>query len=97
MHIVYRFELHWVAIEVRVDEGLDGDVFEECPVEGYEAVVHVAVDFPNASAIAPNKQPPMPDLRVWEGLQDFTRRPFQVSIFRAWSLVPLPSTCPWTC
>ena len=43
MHVLHWFELHWVAIEVGVTEGLYGQVGEECPVEGYEAVVHVAV------------------------------------------------------
>ena len=43
VHVLHWFELHWVAIEVWVSEGLDGEVGEECPVEGDEAVVHVAV------------------------------------------------------
>ena len=43
MHVFHRFQFHWVAVEVRANQRLDGEVLEEGVVESYEAVVHVPV------------------------------------------------------
>ena len=43
MEVVHRFEFHWVAKEVVVDEGLNGWVVKEMFIVNYEAVVNIAV------------------------------------------------------
>ena len=43
MEVVHRFEFHWVAKEVVVDEGLDGGMVEEMLVVYNEAVVHISI------------------------------------------------------
>ena len=43
VEVVHRFEFHWVAEEVVVDEGLDGGVVEEVFVVHNEAVVHISI------------------------------------------------------
>ena len=43
MKILHRFEFHWVAKEVVVDEGLDGRVLEEMFVVDNETVVDISI------------------------------------------------------
>ena len=43
MKIVHRFEFHWVAKEVVVNEGLDGRVVEEVFVVNDETVVNISI------------------------------------------------------
>ena len=43
MHVFHGFQFHWVAIEVRVNQSLDGKVLEEGTVECDQAIVHVPV------------------------------------------------------
>ena len=43
MKILHRFEFHWVAKEIVVDEGLDGRVLEEMFVVDNEAVVDISI------------------------------------------------------
>ena len=43
MEILRRFEFHWVAKEVVVDEGLDGWMVEEMFVVDNETVVNISI------------------------------------------------------
>ena len=43
VEVVHRFEFHWVAEEVVVDEGLDGRMVEEMFVVYNEPVVHISI------------------------------------------------------
>ena len=43
MKILHRFEFHWVAKEVVVDEGLDGRVLEDMFVVDNETVVDISI------------------------------------------------------
>ena len=43
MEVVHRFEFHWVAKKVVVDEGLNGWMVEEMFVVDNETVVNIAV------------------------------------------------------
>ena len=43
MKILHRFEFHWVAKEVVVDEGLNGWMVEEMFVVDNEAVVDISI------------------------------------------------------
>ena len=43
MEILHRFEFHWVAKEVVVDEGLNGWMVEEMFVVDNETVVDISI------------------------------------------------------
>ena len=43
MKVLHRFEFHWVAKEIVVDEGLDSRVLKEMFVVDNEAVVDIAI------------------------------------------------------
>ena len=43
MEILHRFEFHWVAKEVVVDEGLNGWMVEEMFVVDNETVVNISI------------------------------------------------------
>ena len=43
MEVVHRFEFHWVAKEVVVDEGLNGWMVEEMFVVDNETVVDISI------------------------------------------------------
>ena len=43
MKILHRFEFHWVAKEIVVDEGLDSRVLKEMFVINNEAVVNISI------------------------------------------------------
>ena len=43
MKILHRFEFHWVAKEIVVDEGLDSRVLKEMFVVDNEAVVDISI------------------------------------------------------
>ena len=43
MKVLHRFEFHWVAKEIVVDEGLDSRMLKEMFVVDNEAVVDIAI------------------------------------------------------
>ena len=51
MKILHRFEFHWVAKEIVVDEGLDGRVLEEMFVVDNEAVVDISATATEVGAV----------------------------------------------
>ena len=43
VHVLHGFQLHWIAEEIRMYQGLGADVVQEGVVERDEAVVDIAI------------------------------------------------------